>query len=424
MPRAIRGRESARAIGVLWLLDSRGDKEGDFAMMLPMEAIRAESTIQAREEIDAVAVREYADAMKEGIKFPAIVVFSDGENSWLADGYHRLAAAKEVGWTKIDSDIRTGTRRDALLFAASANSAHGLRRTNADKRRAVTLLLQDEEWRHWSNREIARRCAVSEFLVRQVRESICDKIADESQIARSGTQPSEAAHANEQDLRIPFSDLLPDVDLDRMPSPLKLYVEAKALTEVHVQQLARLQHIYGPDLCRPFNENRPKNLIKVPSDAAALLVVIRPEGRLIYFAENPLAVVFEGVRAFDGYVSDRGGEVRQWEIAACWWASLSVQFAVSVGQLGRSLTYWSERYFDALLWWHLFGGFDRECEDHELLWGFYHDLKHSGSLERAKKLDQESELYLKLLKRLDSLGSYVVPSELHEPRAPLASETA
>ena len=38
---------------------------------------------------------------------------------------------------EIAADVRQGTRRDALLFAAGANSSHGLSRTTADKRRAI-----------------------------------------------------------------------------------------------------------------------------------------------------------------------------------------------------------------------------------------------------------------------------------------------
>jgi hypothetical protein len=37
--------------------------------------------------------------------------------------------------------------------------------------RAVTLLLQDEEWAAWSDREIARRCCVGHKFVATVRDS-------------------------------------------------------------------------------------------------------------------------------------------------------------------------------------------------------------------------------------------------------------
>ena len=42
--------------------------------------------------------------------------------------------------------VKAGTRRDAVLAAAGANAAHGLRRSAADKARAVDALLTDDEW--------------------------------------------------------------------------------------------------------------------------------------------------------------------------------------------------------------------------------------------------------------------------------------
>lgn len=68
--------------------------------------------------------------------------------------------------------MRQGGLRDVILHSAGANAAHGLRRTNADKRRAVLMLLQDHEWGAWANREIARRCAVSADLVGVVRRDL------------------------------------------------------------------------------------------------------------------------------------------------------------------------------------------------------------------------------------------------------------
>jgi hypothetical protein len=36
----------------------------------------------------------------------------------------------------------------------------------------VEVLLRDEEWKEWSDREIARKCAVSDRLVNGIREEI------------------------------------------------------------------------------------------------------------------------------------------------------------------------------------------------------------------------------------------------------------
>jgi hypothetical protein len=60
-------------------------------------------------------------------------------------------------------------QQDALLYSSS-NAEHGRPRTNADKRKAVRLLLADAEWGQWSDREIARHCQVSQWFVSRLRK--------------------------------------------------------------------------------------------------------------------------------------------------------------------------------------------------------------------------------------------------------------
>ena len=76
-----------------------------------------------------------------------------------------------------------------MLHSVGANTEHGLRRTNADKRRAVETLLRDEEWSQWSDREIARRCGVGADMVGDARRSICRNPTDmptERTVERNG----------------------------------------------------------------------------------------------------------------------------------------------------------------------------------------------------------------------------------------------
>lgn len=127
---------------------------------------------QSRVELSEMAVAEYGAAMAGGVALPPIVVFHDGSSYWLADGFHRVMAAIRAGIASLRAEVHKGTKRDAVLYSVGANAAHGLPRTNADKRRAVTMLLQDQEWSSWSNHEVARRCAVSPEFVRQVRSSL------------------------------------------------------------------------------------------------------------------------------------------------------------------------------------------------------------------------------------------------------------
>lgn len=131
--------------------------------------IRIDGGTQARASLDEETVADYAAAIEDGAEFPAIVVFFDGSAHWLADGFHRFHAQRKAGAANVLAEVRKGTRRDAILHSVGANANHGLRRTNDDKRRSVMTLLEDEEWSKWSDREIARKCAVSQPFVSGLR---------------------------------------------------------------------------------------------------------------------------------------------------------------------------------------------------------------------------------------------------------------
>lgn len=141
--------------------------------MISISDIRLDPSTQVRLKTDNEVVTDYAEAMQRGDKFPPVVVFFDGEVYWLADGFHRVYAAMSIDLTEIDADIRHGSKRDALECALGENDKHGLRRTNADKRNAVRVMLEDEEWSKLSNYQIAAKCHVDETLVRKMRPQIC-----------------------------------------------------------------------------------------------------------------------------------------------------------------------------------------------------------------------------------------------------------
>lgn len=138
---------------------------------LPYTKINITGGTQMRAALNEQTASEYADELQRGAVFPPVVVFYDGSEYWLGDGFHRVRAyALAYGHTvEIPCEVRPGTRRDAVLCAAGANAVHGLRRTPEDKRRSVETLLRDEEWAQWSDREIARRCHVSHTFVSKVR---------------------------------------------------------------------------------------------------------------------------------------------------------------------------------------------------------------------------------------------------------------
>ena len=139
---------------------------------LYLDVIRIDGGTQPRCQIDEALVAEYAEAYADGAEFPPVVVFLDGVDHWLADGFHRVHGARRAGLDQVRVDLRSGTLRDAVLYSIGANAAHGQRRNDDDKRKAVLTLLEDEEWAGWSNCEIARRCGVSDPFVGKLRSSL------------------------------------------------------------------------------------------------------------------------------------------------------------------------------------------------------------------------------------------------------------
>ena len=148
--------------------------------------IRRDGGTQPRAQLYEEVVSEYAEDMRQGAEFPPVTIFFDGSEYWLADGFHRVSAKETIGEKEVVSEVHTGTQRDAILFAAGANATHGLRRTNADKRRAVERLLRDFEWRRWSDSAIAMQCGVSHPLVGKMRNELGFKDSDSPSGLRIG----------------------------------------------------------------------------------------------------------------------------------------------------------------------------------------------------------------------------------------------
>jgi len=144
-------------------------------MNVGLDKIRIDGGTQSRVKIDENVVAQYADEMLGGDLFPPVILFHDGVDYWLADGFHRYFANKRVNSPGIRATIMDGSVRDAILHGIEANNKHGLRPTNEDKRKGVITMLRDIEWQDFSNREIGRICGVSHTLVNTIRKELESK---------------------------------------------------------------------------------------------------------------------------------------------------------------------------------------------------------------------------------------------------------
>lgn len=132
-----------------------------FAMSLDL--IDFDGGTQVRAAMDTAVVERYAERMRAGDVFPAVVVFSEDGHYYLADGFHRCLAAEMNGLDAVAVTVIPGTKTEALWYALGANKAHGLTLNDYDLSRAVTMALK--AWPDKTQREIAAHVGCSQSLV-------------------------------------------------------------------------------------------------------------------------------------------------------------------------------------------------------------------------------------------------------------------
>jgi hypothetical protein len=144
---------------------------------LRIDQIQILDELQSRASTDWKHVDELVELLQSGGQFKDHpVVFRqrpDGDEYFLADGFHRVHAYLKAGIESAMFDVRAGGTtafRLAKLWSIQSNITHGLRRSNADKRRAVEMLLADEEWSAKSDRWIAETAGVSHHTVANVKQ--------------------------------------------------------------------------------------------------------------------------------------------------------------------------------------------------------------------------------------------------------------
>jgi len=136
--------------------------------MLDMSAVRIDGDTQPRTAINPGIVQEYAEAMEAGVEFPPVAIVHDGAAYWLVDGFHRFFAHRRLSRTQINAEVITGELTEARWLSLAANKAHGVRRSNEDKGKAVTRALRMRPT--LSDREIAEHVGVGKTMVLRYRD--------------------------------------------------------------------------------------------------------------------------------------------------------------------------------------------------------------------------------------------------------------
>lgn len=134
-------------------------------MELMLTQIRLNGGTQSRDKMDKNTITDYAQLMMDGAVFPPIEVFYDKKDYWLVDGFHRYHACMNIKRKEIEVKVIEGTKQEAFEYSLGVNDKHGKPRSTDDKRKAVKRALENAITSLLSNRDIAKKCAVTHMFV-------------------------------------------------------------------------------------------------------------------------------------------------------------------------------------------------------------------------------------------------------------------
>ena len=145
---------------------------------------------QHRVKILKQAVDDYVAALESEQELPPIEVVWDGQFYWVVDGHHRVEAHRQYRGARaeINCVVSRGTQQEAQWLSLGANKVHGVRRTRADKQKAVRFALNHPGFKNMSDRKIAKQTGVDHGTVGRWREQVAGE---------STTRPKSAPSAQE-----------------------------------------------------------------------------------------------------------------------------------------------------------------------------------------------------------------------------------
>ncbi len=142
---------------------------------LEINKIIVDRSLNVRQALDDELIAIYQEVYDS---LPPVSVFNTENGLVLADGFHRLAAARRLKRKTVKAEVRKGSYRDAVEYAALANLKQGKNLNRAERHKVIEVMLKlhPERADNW----IAQDVGVSDHTVRAIRE----ELESTSQIAR------------------------------------------------------------------------------------------------------------------------------------------------------------------------------------------------------------------------------------------------
>lgn len=137
---------------------------------VPIAKIVAKYDFNMREEIDKELVEQYKENLGIIIDENPIKIYDTPSGLILYDGFHRLAAARQLNWTEIKAIVKKGSFQDAYAEACLANLKHGKPLSREERKKAIREYLKLKV--KLSNVLISADIGVNEITIRRYRREL------------------------------------------------------------------------------------------------------------------------------------------------------------------------------------------------------------------------------------------------------------
>ena len=151
--------------------------------------------------VDDGVMRRYSARMADGVKFPPVSIITDGKSNFLADGFHRLMAAKKLNKKYIEANITHGTQRDAIKASFGANKTNAFPRQEGTVKNILEKICKDDEWGKASLTDIAKHVGCARVYASKCFAEF-RKAAEDSKQKNEGLFPPGTA-----DVRAPKAEV-------------------------------------------------------------------------------------------------------------------------------------------------------------------------------------------------------------------------
>ena len=137
---------------------------------ISIDKIRMDGGTQVRVMLDDDLIKRYACLMADEQDLDPILLYFDGEQYWLVDGFHRVGAARELGKSTIPAIVKQRSQAQAVWDSLTANGRHGKQLTPADRIAAIKKALRIHP--EYTDRRIAKELMVDNKTVAKYRKEL------------------------------------------------------------------------------------------------------------------------------------------------------------------------------------------------------------------------------------------------------------